>query len=197
MGVFRRLRPFQIGLIVVVGSFLGAVSLSAASFQLTSKDVEDAIRTGKQSLIQEEFGREWQQANPRGDEVTVQTPFYRLALSARLSAFRGEELQKSEIDKLVTASQGRLMFWVAIRGTKPDFAKTYQPALLIEGREVKPLFVQNERTALLLEDGRYLARCVYAFPTDEVKPNASVSLVVRTFEGQEVSRFAINLAQMR
>ena len=197
MEMFRLLRPFEIGSLVVVGTFLGAVSLSAASFQLTSKDVEDAIRTGKQSLIQEEFAREWQQANPKGDEVTVQTPFYRLALSARLSAFRGEELQKSDIDRLVQASQGRLMFWVSIRGTKVDFAKTYQPALLIEGREVKPLFVQNERTALLLEDGKYLARCVYAFPTDEVKPNALISLVVRTFEGQEVSRFQVNLAQMR
>ena len=195
--MFGRLRPFQIGLIVVVGTFLGAVSLSAASFQLTSKDVEDAIRTGKQSLIQEEFGREWQQANPKGDEVTVQTPFYRLALSARLSAFRGEELQKADIDKLVQATQGRLMFWVVIRGAKPDFAKTFQPVLVMEGKELKPVFVQNERTALLLEDGRYLARCVYAFPTEELRSNASLALVVRTFEGQEVSRFQVNLATMR
>jgi hypothetical protein len=173
------------------------VSLSAASFQLTPREVEEAVRTGKQSLIQAEFGREWQVADSAGGEVTVQTPFYRLALLARHQAFKGEEPSRSDISKLILASEGRLNFWVALRGDKPDFAKSYQPMLLVEGKEVKPVFVQNERTALAQGDGRFLARCLYSFPVVVLTPRATFSLVVRTFQGQEVNRFSINLATMR
>jgi len=189
--------PVHIGSVVLLSASLGAASLSAASLQLTPREIDDAIRGGRQSLIQSEFSREWQVSNPAGEEVTVQTPFYRLALLARNSAFKGEELQAADIDKLVKASQGRLNFWVVLRGATLNFAKTYQPALLVEGREVKAVFVQNEYTALPTDDGRYLARCVYSFPTEGLNPRASLSLVVRTFEGQEVSRFAFDLSAMR
>lgn len=197
MGCKSLVSPLHLVFIICVSSCLGAVSVSAASFQLTVTEIEEAIRTGKQSLIQAEFGREWQVTTAAGGEVIVQTPFYRLALLARHQAFKGEELRQPDVNKLIGASEGRLNFWVALRGTRADFAKSYQPALLVDGKEVKPLFVQNERTALAQEDGRFLARCLYSFPTTELTPRATFSLVVRTFEGQEVNRFSINLATMR
>ena len=197
MGLLKGATPFRGGCVVLISTCVGAVSLSAASFQLGPKEIEDAIRTGKQSLIQEEFGAEWRQINPSGHELIVQTPFYRVALLARLAAFKGEEPDKSEIGKLLKASQNRILFWVSFQGPRSDFAKAYRPALLVAGKEVKPAFVQNERTALLIDRGRYLARSLYAFPADEVDPRGLVSLVVRSFEGQEVSRFQVNLATMR
>ena len=197
MGLIKSVTPFRTGFVVLISTCLGAVSLSAASFQLSPKEIEDAIRTGRQSLTQEEFGAEWRRVNPSGHELIVQTPFYRVAFLARLAAFKGEEPDKSEIGKLLRASQDRLLFWVSFQGPRPDFAKTYRPTLFVDGKEVKPAFVQNERTALPIESGRYLARCLYAFPVDGVNPRGSVSLVVKTFEGQEVSRFQVNLATMR
>jgi len=197
VGLLKGVTPFRTGFVVLTSACLGAVSLSAASFQLSPKEIEDAIRTGRQSLIQDEFGAEWRRANPSGDELIVQTPFYRVALLARLAAFKGEEPDKSEIGKLLKSSQDRLLFWVSFQGTRADFAKTYRPALVVDGKEVKPSFVQNERTALAMENGRYLARCLYAFPVNEVNPRGSVALVVRSFEGEEVSRFQVNLATMR
>jgi len=64
-------------------------------------------------------------------------------------------------------------------------------------REVKATFVQNERTAIRQQDGAYLARCVYGFPTKDVKGRERVGLVVGDGDGRDVSRFTIDLASMR
>jgi hypothetical protein len=56
--------------------------------------------------------------------------------------------------------------------------------------------VQNERTALR-EDGAFVARCVYGFPTREITGTSQGTLVVRDAGGGEVSRFSIDLARMR
>ena len=63
-------------------------------------------------------------------------------------------------------------------------------------QEIAPTFVQNERTALP-EDGAFIARCVYGFPTKELTGTSRGTLVVRDAEGREVGRFAIDLARMR
>jgi len=42
--------------------------------------------------------------------------------------------------------------------------------------------VQNERTAIRQENGRYLARCVYWFPTKDLTGTARPVLVVRDAE---------------
>ena len=83
-------------------------------------------------------------------------------------------------------------------GTSPEeFARHYVPKLLVGDREIKPSFVQNERTAIRQGDGAYLARCVYGFPTKEVKGRERVALVIGNGDGREVSRFTIDLALMR
>ena len=63
-------------------------------------------------------------------------------------------------------------------------------------REILPSFVQNERTALR-EEGGFVARCVYGFPTKEITGTSRGTLVVRDAGGREVSRFGIDLARMR
>ena len=64
-------------------------------------------------------------------------------------------------------------------------------------RQIEPAFVQNERTAVRTDGGRYLARCVYGFPVKEIEPKSRVVLVVRDSDGRDVSRFTIDLASMR
>ncbi len=71
------------------------------------------------------------------------------------------------------------------------------PRLVAGEREIKASFVQNERTAIRQEDGKYMARCVYGFPIQDLTGKATVALVVADPEGRDVSRFTIDLASMR
>ena len=170
----------------------------AASFTLEPQQRSDALRAGAQSATREgPFDAEWRVANPAGDSLTVITPFHRLVLAARNAAFKNERMKDSEPEKLLREQQDRLVIWASLRGPREDFAKFYAPRILVADREIEPSFVQNERTAMRTENGRYLARCVYGFPVKEIGPKARLVLVVRDTDGRDVSRFTIDLASMR
>ena len=87
--------------------------------------------------------------------------------------------------------------WVELKGAREDFARFYTPRLVVGARHVEPSFTQNERTPARAEDGKYLARCVYGFPTKALTPTSKVVLVVRDGDGRDVSSFTIDLAAMR
>lgn len=169
----------------------------AAALALTEHDKQAALREGRQSVTSETFGGEWRVKNGAGDEVVVFTPFHRLALAARNAAFRNEPMKPDEPDKVLKAQGDRLLFWAYLHGAAPEFARYYAPKLFVGSREVKATFVQNERTPVRQSDGRYLARCVYGFPSSEVEGKAEVVLVVKDAEGRDVSRFTVDLGAMR
>jgi hypothetical protein len=187
----------RLGWVVFLGYLFGSAPLSAASFQLTPKEVQEAIQVGQRSVSIEEFGVEWQLANAAGATVTVMTPFYRLAQEARNAAFKEQTLKPREVTRALRESRGRLSFWATFQGSREDFARWYRPVLLARGQEVKASFVQNERTALRQEDGRYLARCLYSFPTDGLNPRERITLVIRNQDGREIAKFTVDLAAMR
>lgn len=184
---------------------VGALALLAAAagpacavaFALSEQDKQAALREGRQSVTGEAFGGEWRVKNAAGDYVVVFTPFHRLALAARNAAFRNEPMKPDEPDKVLKAQGDRLLFWTYLHGDTPDFARFYAPRLLVGDHEVKATFVQNERTPARQPDGRYLARCVYGFPSVEIERKAEVVLVVKDAEGRDVSRFTVNLGAMR
>ena len=189
--------PRCLGWIVLLGALLGSAPLSAASFELTPRQVEEAIQVGQRSVTAEEFGVEWQMANSAGAAITVVTPFYRLAQEARNAAFKQEALKPREVTRMLKESKGRLSFWAVFQGLREDFARWYEPVVLARGQEIKASFVQNERTALRQESGRYLARCLYTFPTDELQPRDRITLLIRSRDGREVIRFNVDLGAMR
>jgi len=180
-----------------------AVGLVAAtpgesmSVVLTDPDRQQAIRAGKKSIVTEEFGAEWRVKDGTGQSLVVMTPFHRLALAARNSAFQSKDLRPRDVEDILKNSEGKLAFWVTLRGGKADFARYYTPEVLAGSQTVKPSFVQNERTALRDTDGRYSAQCVYAFPADTIDPKGRVTLVVRDAEEKEVAKFTVDLAAMR
>ncbi len=172
-------------------------SAAAASFALGEGEQQDAIRVGKRSVVSDEFGGEWQTRNPSGESALVMTPFHRLALAARNAAFKNEPLRPKEIDTVLKESQGKLTLWVTLRGGSPDFARFYAPVLLDGRTEIKPSFVQNERTALRAADGGYAARCLYVFPADGLKDKGRYTLVVRNSDEKDISTFTVDLSAMR
>lgn len=180
--------------LLVVG---GAAPSTAASLSLDERGTSEAVRAGRENVNTEAFDAEWRVANGAGDTVSVLTPFHRVALAARHAAFKQETLKPSEVKKLQKEQQGRLVFWVALRGRSDDFARFYAPLLLVDSREIAPSFVQNERTAVRNEGGDYLARCLYGFPIKDLKGSSRIQLVVRGADGRDVSRFAIDLGKMR
>jgi len=184
-------------LLVVAVALIGVAPGEAVSFVLADRDREQAIRAGKKSIVLEEFGAEWRLRDASGQALVVMTPFHRLALAARNSAFRGEEIRPRDIESVLKDHTGMLAFWATLRGSKVDFARFYTPTLMAGSLAVKASFVQNERTALREEDGKFAARCFYVFPADGLDPKGRVTLVVRDAEEREVAKFTVDLAAMR
>jgi hypothetical protein len=175
----------------------GTPAARAASLALTPREQEEAIRVGERSVTSEVFGAEWRVGDDGGPSVTVITPFHRLALAARHAAFKGEPLKPEDRDRMLQELKDRLMLWVSLRGPREDFARHLAPRLLLGEREIQPVMVQNERTAVRQEGGGFLARNVYWFPTKDLTGTSRPTLVVRDPDGQVVARFAIDLGKMR
>ncbi len=183
-----------LGLLAV--AFSPAVA-GAATLALTETQQQEAIQTGERSVTLEAFGAEWRVAGAAGETAMVMTPFHRLAIAARHAAFNKKPLKPGEPAKILKENRDRLVFWTELRGTSEDFARYYVPRLLVGDREIQASFVQNERTAARQHDGAYVARCVYGFPTKDVKGRERVALVIGDGDGRDVSRFTIDLASMR
>ena len=171
---------------------------AAVSFTLMPDQRDAAIRLGRQSVISEEFGAEWKvSGDGAGHTLVVVTPFHRLALAARNSAFKSEELKQKDIDALSKDQEGTLTLWATLKGGKADFARFYAPVLVSGRQEIKATFVQNERTARREDDGSFTARCMYVFPTDKLNARDTVTLIVRSSESQPVAKFTADLSAMR
>jgi hypothetical protein len=172
-------------------------SAAAASFALTERERDEAIRLGRRSIVTEAFEGEWTSRNGAGETAVAMTPFHRLALAARQAAFKKTQLKPRDIAGALKETAGKLTLWVTLRGGAPDFARFLEPTLLAGKTEVKPSFVQNERTALRAEDGRYAARCLYVFPAATLDPKGRVTLIVRDPSEKEISKFTVDLGAMR
>lgn len=184
--------------LVLAVAFVGVTPGEAVSFALADRDREQAIRVGKKSVVEEQFGAEWRLKDGSGQTLVVMTPFHKLALAARNSTFRSQEMKPKDVQSVLKDAEGKLNFRVTLRGgSKTDFARFYAPTLLAGSQEVKASFVQNERTAIREEDGRYAAQCVYEFPADKVDPKGRVVLVVKDADEREVAKFTVDLAAMR
>ena len=176
---------------------MGVTPGEAVSFALADSEREQAVRVGKRSITADEFGAEWRVKDASGQTLVVMTPFHRLALAARISAFRHQEPKPRDIESVLKDHEGKLGFRVTLRGGKPDFARFYTPTLRAGAQEVKPSFVQNEHTALREDDGRYAALCLYVFRAEGLAPKGRVVLVVKDADEREVAKFTVDLAAMR
>lgn len=195
----RRARSCRWWSSVLVGalSLMWISPLDALLLTLTPQDRDEAVRTGRRSVIDENWGGEWRVDAGAGQAVTVMTPFHRLALAARNSALRNQELKPRDVEVLLKNLEGKLMFWATLRGGRVDFTRFYAPALVAGPQEIKASFSQNERTALRGDDGQFTARCLYVFPTEKLDPRATVTLLVRDGEEKLVAKFTVDLSAMR
>jgi hypothetical protein len=175
----------------------GAGAGEAASFTLGENQIQEAVELGERSIMRDSLGDEWRVRNAAGDVVTVMTPFHRLALAARHAAFRKAPLSPRERDRLLKGQHERLVLIAELKGAREDFARFYSPRLLAGARRLEPSFTQNERTPARGDDGRFVARCIYSFPTKSLSETGKVVLVVRDGNGRDVGSFAIDLASMR
>jgi hypothetical protein len=188
------------GVTVIVSAvvwFAAVPSLGAASFSLTATQQEDAKRAGKRSVVTEDWTGEWRVTGGPGQYAVVMTPFHRLAMAARNAAFKSQDLATKDVESVLRDTEGQLTVWATLRGPRADFARHFAPALTAGSEEIKPSFVQNERTALREEDGKYTARCLYVFPTERLDARGTVTLLVRDADERPVARFTLNLSTMR
>lgn len=182
---------------LALGASLAAPPLEGASLALGDRERQDALRLGERSIVSESFGDEWRVATASGESVLVFTPFHRLALAARNAAFKAEPLKPQDQDKVLQEARDKVMLWVQVKGPSIDFARYLRPRLLVGDRELAPTTVQNERTAARQEDGRFMARCVYWFPTRELTGTSRIELIIRDPDERPVVRFPIDLGRMR
>jgi hypothetical protein len=171
--------------------------VDALLLTLSPREREEAVLAGRRSVTADDWGGEWRVDAEAGAHVTVMTPFHRLALAARNSAFRDQEMNPQEVESVLKNQEGKLVFWATLRGGRPDFARFYAPVLVAHKEEIKASFSQNERTALRGDDGQYTARCLYVFPGEGVDPRGTVTLLVRNVEEKVVAKFTVDLSTMR
>ena len=198
-GRHRRRGALALALATALGCGLPG-SAAALVGDLDEGGIREAIEAGIASITQDDFAEEWQLRLPGGEEVVVTTPFSRLALAARHATMKGEALTEKQQKEQIDRGKGRIQLLVTMRGgPSRNFARFYQPVLVVDGREVKASFVQNERTPLVQEDGRLAARNVYVFPLEGLPTNGAVTLVVRGAppEQKEVLRAKIDLGKFR
>jgi hypothetical protein len=198
-GRHRRRGALALALALALGCGLPG-SAAALVGDLDEGGIREAIEAGIASITQDDFADEWQLRLPGGEEVVVSTPFSRLALAARVATMKGEPLTEKQQKEQIDRGKGRIQLLVTMRGGPArNFARFYQPALVVDGREVKASFVQNERTPLVEGDGRLAARNVYVFPLEGLPTNGAVTLVVRGAppEQKEVLRAKIDLGKFR
>ena len=198
-GRHRRRGGLALALATALGCGLPG-SAAALVGDLDEGGIREAIETGIASITQDDFAEEWQLRLPGGEEVVVTTPFSRLALAARHATMKGEALTEKQQKEQIDRGKGRIQLLVTMRGgPSRSFARFYQPVLVVDGREVKASFVQNERTPLVQEDGRLAARNVYVFPLEGLPTKGAVTLVVRGAppEQKEVLRAKIDLGKFR
>ena len=174
-----------------------APAAGAASLTLGDREQAEALRAGERSVTDDAFGDEWRVVSGSGESVTVLTLFHRLALTARVAAFRNEPVKLQERQRVLRELRERLMLTVHLHGAREDFARHLRPRLLVADREIPPTLIQNEQTAVRREDGRFMARCDYWFPTKELSGTSRLTLVVGDPNGKPVARFPIDLAKMR
>ncbi|HWC05243.1 MAG TPA: hypothetical protein VHF87_21020 [Methylomirabilota bacterium] len=188
--------------LALAGLVLGGAPAPAQALDgdLTAEGVREAVNAGMASITQEEFGEEWQLRLPGGEEIAVSTPFSRLALAARQAAMKGDSLTDRQQKEQIDRGRGRIQLLVTMHGgPSRSFARWYQPVLVVNGQEIKAIFVQNERTPLRQEDGRLAARNVYVFPLEGLPANGVVTLLVRGAppEHKEVLRAKLDLGKFR
>ena len=187
----------RFGAVAALVLLAGPPTAEAVSFSLTEHQIQDAVELGARSVTRENLGTEWRVHNASGDALMVMTPFHRVALTARHAAFRNEPLKPRDRARVLKEQQDRLVFWVELKGSRADFARFYTPRLHAGPRQIEPSFTQNERAAARGEDGKYLAHCVYGFPTKTLSGTGKVVLVVRDGDGRDLTSFAIDLSTMR
>src|SRR4029450_575530 len=104
-------------------------------------------------------------------------PFPRMAAAPASTAFQDRELKPRDIESVLKDQEGKLVFWVTLRGGRVDFARYYAPTLVARQQEIKASFTQNERTALRGDDGQFTARCLYVFPAEGVDAKCTVPVL--------------------
>jgi hypothetical protein len=192
-----RRRARALGLACLTAAWAGPAA--ALVGDLTPAGIEQAEDAGTRGMTREDFDQEWHLRLSGGEEIVVSTPFSRLALAARQAAIKGELLTPRQRQEQIDRGLGRIQLLVTLYGKERTFARWYQASLVVGRKEIKANFVQNERTPLRLEDGRYAARNVYVFPLEELPGKGSVTLVIRDAppESREVLRAPIDLARFR
>ena len=197
----QRSDAVRVALTVALVVLFGAPgSVPALVGDLTEAGIREAIDAGIAAITQDDFTDEWRLLLPGGEDLVVSTPFSRLALTARQAAMKGESLTDKQQKEQIDRGKGRIQLLVTMHGgPSRSFARFYQPVLVVNGREVKATFVQNERTPLLQEDGRLAARNVYVFPLEGLPTNGVLTLVVRGAppEQKEVLRAKLDLGKFR
>jgi len=196
--VVKTFESWKVPLLALGAYVLTTGSVDAVFLTLTPKERDAAIEMGRQSIISDRFGTEWKvNGEGAGEALVVMTPFHRLALAARNSAFKSEELKPKDVDSVMREQEGRLTLWATLRGGKADFARFFTPLLVNGQRQIKASFTQNERTARREGDGGYTARCIYVFPTEGLKPGEPLVLIIKDTNDAQVAKFTLNLSAMR
>src|SRR5260370_7312506 len=93
--------------LLLAAAFVGVTPGEAMSFALADRDREQAIRVGKKSIVEEQFGGEWRLKDGSGQTLVVVTPFPKRALAPRNSTFPRQELNPKAGPSVLNDPEGQ------------------------------------------------------------------------------------------
>jgi len=155
-------RQAVIRVLLLLVCVMAPLPAAAVVLQLADGDRREALRMGERSITNDTFDYEWRVVGGTGESLTVMSPFHRLALAARHAAFKNDTLKPTDIERVSSRTPTACRVGQPPCGSE-EFARFYVPRLLAGDREIKAVFVQNERTAIRQDDGHFLARASTAF----------------------------------
>lgn len=132
--------------------------------------------------------------------VEVKTEFREIALQARKAFIQYRELSPAEIKEAIAKVQDKLIFDISTNTNILSFVKDYHAVIECKGKIIQPIYKNNDveswATAWSPESPQYCAKCVYAFPINEIDPDSQITLIlIRPHEGEV--HFPFDLSKMR
>ncbi len=172
------------------------------TFDLSSNQINEAIEYGKNNRRAsiKDFIKPWVvQLGAKTGWATLYTPYHNVAFKAKKAAVERRDLSQGEIFKALLIKES-LTLTVSVFGDYMQFARGYNAILFHGEKNIYPVFAYfpefAEPSEFYPEPPVYVAGCVFKFPTEEIDPNAVVTLFVTSPEGDKF-KFEFDLSKIK
>ncbi|MFQ5862669.1 MAG: hypothetical protein ACE5IC_06050 [Candidatus Brocadiales bacterium] len=187
---------------LILSTFL-TPQAESIQLRLTEKDIGDALEygTARRDLTHPELLRDWRVDLGYGvGSATIITPFGSIAVLAKEMARRFRDPTDREIREEIDKKKGKLVFGCSVYGDSQWFADDYKAFLMYKDKKLEPSETEIPTSAKYTrsypDSPRYWALCFFTFAILDIDPDAKITLILKSGEGEEL-KFPFDLSRLR